>query len=251
MLTMSWDDGHPADLRVAEMMARHGIKGTFYVPIQNKEGLRVMSLANLRQLAANHEIGSHTYTHCYLTALSAGEAKREISTGKDALEAMIGRSVAGFCYPGGRVTDDHVACVREAGFRYARGIENCRTDLVFESFRMPTTLQIYPHKRSIYLQNFVTQGHWRRRALLLPALLRRNELLGRLVGCFESARLRAGNSVVHFWGHSWELDTFGGWTTLEHLLRYLADQPDTLMVDNQEVATRATRGLRPLDAYSG
>ena len=112
MLTMSWDDGFPADLRVAELMARYGIRGIFYVPIQNLEGLPVMSPEALRQLASLHEIGSHTYRHCYLNSLSAGEANREIASGKAALEDMLGRAVTGFCYPGGKFNRNHVSMVQ-------------------------------------------------------------------------------------------------------------------------------------------
>ena len=31
IVTTSWDDGHSTDLRVAELLAAHGLKGTFYV----------------------------------------------------------------------------------------------------------------------------------------------------------------------------------------------------------------------------
>ena len=32
-ITTSWDDGHPLDLRVAELLAKYGLQGTFYVPM--------------------------------------------------------------------------------------------------------------------------------------------------------------------------------------------------------------------------
>jgi hypothetical protein len=32
-ITTSWDDGHPSDLRVAELLIKHGLRGTFYVPM--------------------------------------------------------------------------------------------------------------------------------------------------------------------------------------------------------------------------
>lgn len=32
VVTSSWDDGHPLDLRVADLLARCGVKGTYYVP---------------------------------------------------------------------------------------------------------------------------------------------------------------------------------------------------------------------------
>src|SRR5688500_11915407 len=41
IVTTSWDDGHPLDIRLAEMLARHGVAGTFYVPLRY-EGVPVM-----------------------------------------------------------------------------------------------------------------------------------------------------------------------------------------------------------------
>lgn len=239
LFTMSWDDGHPNDLRVAEMMAKHGIKGTFYVPIKNREGLPVMSSENLRQLASLHEIGSHTFSHCYLNTVSVTEAEREISSGKATLEDMLGQPVTGFCYPGGKFSSAHVALVRKVGFRYARGIENFRTDLVFNKFTMPTTLQVYPHKRSVYLRNFFGKGHWQRRTVLLPKLMMGNNFLVRLINCFDVAKMDPDVSIVHFWGHSWELDKIGGWNVLKYILQYVADQPEIMKLENREVAMLA------------
>ena len=48
--TTSWDDGHPLDLRLAELLATHGFSGTFYVPRGNREGRPVMTTAELRAL---------------------------------------------------------------------------------------------------------------------------------------------------------------------------------------------------------
>ncbi len=241
ILTMSWDDGFTADLRVAELMAEYGIRGTFYVPIRNVEGLPVLSPEGLRRVASLHEIGSHTYRHCYLDSVSAGEAEREIASGKAALEDMLGKSITGFCYPGGKFRRNHIAMVRNAGFSYARGIANLHTDLSFDRFMMPTTLQVYPHTRSIYIRNFLRRGFWLRRAAELPALLRGSELLVRLIECFETARKQDGDAVVHFWGHSWELDRIGGWTVLESFFQYVVNQPEVVMFQNHEVAAASAR----------
>jgi hypothetical protein len=31
IVTTSWDDGHPADERVLDMLAERGLRGTFYI----------------------------------------------------------------------------------------------------------------------------------------------------------------------------------------------------------------------------
>jgi hypothetical protein len=42
-LTASWDDGHPLDFRIADMLERYGLTGTFYVP--SRAETTVMSTA--------------------------------------------------------------------------------------------------------------------------------------------------------------------------------------------------------------
>jgi hypothetical protein len=34
-ITTSWDDGHPSDLRLADLLHKHSLRGTFYVPPEN------------------------------------------------------------------------------------------------------------------------------------------------------------------------------------------------------------------------
>jgi peptidoglycan/xylan/chitin deacetylase (PgdA/CDA1 family) len=236
VFTTSWDDGHPNDLRVAEILARYGIKGTFYVPIQNRDGRPVIESRILRRIAELHEIGSHTFSHCCLNNVSLPEARREIVSGKAALEDRLGRAVSGFCYPGGKFRDAHVGLVQEAGFQFGRVIENCRTDVRFGKFRMPTTLQLYPHKRAVYVRNFLRQGHWGRRTRVFSRLLRSKGLLARLMGCLELAQAQSGCRIVHFWGHSWELEATGGWEALDECCRYVANSRRFVALDNENVA---------------
>jgi peptidoglycan/xylan/chitin deacetylase (PgdA/CDA1 family) len=69
------------------------------------------------------EIGAHTVTHPILTSLDDAAARAEIRSGKEQLEAMIGKPVRLFAYPNGKAGKDfdarHVAMVREAGFEAA------------------------------------------------------------------------------------------------------------------------------------
>ena len=49
-LTTSWDDGDALDARLADLLARYGVPGTFYVP-RNCEGRVLLKRGELRQLA--------------------------------------------------------------------------------------------------------------------------------------------------------------------------------------------------------
>jgi peptidoglycan/xylan/chitin deacetylase (PgdA/CDA1 family) len=73
--------------------------------------------------AAGMEIGAHTVTHPILSRLGAQEARREIRASREHLEALLGEPITLFAYPNGKPGHDygveHVAMVREAGFRAA------------------------------------------------------------------------------------------------------------------------------------
>src|ERR1700722_2734423 len=120
----SWDDGHPLDEKLGELLSKHSLKGTFFVPIRNREGLPVMSRPTLLRLTQGHEIGSHTLDHVYLRNQPAETVRAQIVGGKHALEDMLGARVPGFCYPGGRYDASSVRAVKDAGFEYARSVEN-------------------------------------------------------------------------------------------------------------------------------
>ncbi len=228
LFTTSWDDGHPLDLRLAELLSKHGFGATFYVPVRNPGGhctpggLTVMSPAELRALGQAFEIGSHTLEHAFLPELDDAAARRQVAEGKAELEAQLGSAVGGFCYPGGVFTDAHVQMVREAGFRHARTIVNLRGARPAEAYRLPTTLQFYPHQRSVYLKNYLKFGDWPGRAPLFLDAIGHAALPARLEAMLD--HVCATDGVFHLWGHSWEVDAMGGWPILERFLEYAADR---------------------------
>jgi peptidoglycan/xylan/chitin deacetylase (PgdA/CDA1 family) len=81
----------------------------------------MMTRAQVRGLArGGMTIGAHTATHPILAHLDAAEARREIATGKQDLEAITDRPVTLFAYPNGKPNKDYtianVEQVRELGF---------------------------------------------------------------------------------------------------------------------------------------
>lgn len=219
LFTTSWDDGHPLDLKVADLLEHRQMRGTFFVPITNREGLPVLAAAQSRSLATHFEVGSHTLDHCYLNSVGLPEAGQQIIDGKTQLEQIIGARVHGFCYPGGKKNNAIIDLVRAAGFAYARGLTNLDT-VPGDRFCMPTTAQFYPHPRRVFLQNYLTKGSLRRYQLL-PPLLAHGDLKGQLISSMEYVALNGG--IFHLWGHSWEFDKFGGWELLKEVLAAASD----------------------------
>lgn len=238
--TTSWDDGHPLDRRLAELLARHGVGATFYCPLRNAEGLPVMGAADMRALDGAFEIGSHTHDHAYADRMPLAAWRQQVHAGKAALEDHLGHAVAGFCYPGGRVVRGAREVVAEAGFRHARGGENLRWDCGTDPLLVPSTLQCFGHPRRVLLRNFLRRGHWARRWTLARVCLSEPALEQRLRAALAATLARGG--VFHLWGHSWELERQGLWPLLDRFLAHVAARvPRAARLDNAGVLR--ARGL--------
>jgi len=216
VLSLSIDDGHPLDMRMADLLSKHGVAASFHVPVRNCEGPPVMSSSHLRELAKNFEIGSHTLEHRYLARLDIHEALRQITQGKQVLQDMLGKPVHGFCYPGGKYHAIHCDMVQAAGFRYARTTQNLRLDAGRLPMEVPTTLQFYPHTRGVLVRNFLSQRHWKERWFVFELLMQEEHWLDRLRRLFAWTVRRGG--VFHLWCHSLDIDRLGLWQELDRFL---------------------------------
>src|ERR1700693_5959009 len=102
IVTTSWDDGHPCDLRLAKLLRSRGLPATFYVPLAGECGKPVLGEGALRSfLDQGFEIGAHTMSHPILPGLAEKELSREIGGSKRLLEKQLGLEVRRFCYPRG------------------------------------------------------------------------------------------------------------------------------------------------------
>lgn len=216
-ITTSWDDGHPLDLRLAEMLCRHGMAGTFYLPIANSEGRPVLDAGQMRQLAASgSEIGAHTHDHIRLDSLSDSEALRQIQQGKTTLEQRLGLAVTGFCYPGGRGIARAKHAVRQCGFTYARTTEMFQLTPSDDPYVQPTSVQVFPHHASALLRNWGRWGMGSDRLGMAIRCSRSPNLSDRLDMMLDTAMTRGG--LLHVWGHSWEIEERNLWPVLDRFL---------------------------------
>jgi hypothetical protein len=245
-ITTSWDDGHPCDMRLAEMLARHGLTGTFYIPRSISTG--VMPISEIRTLSSNFEIGAHTLNHVFLANADDATSRAEIAGSKMWVEDVTGQPCPMFCPPGGRYKSCHLPMFREAGYTGIRTVEFLSLD--FPRVRgglaeMPTTLQAFPHPAANYLKNltkrgavanfwlYARHGHSRNWAVLARRLLQRT--------------LRVGG-VFHLWGHSWELDEGALWSPLDDVLKMLGEaRQQAPCLTNGELCRQQQRQLRDGD----
>lgn len=241
IVTTSWDDGHPADLRVAELLVKYGVAGTFYVPTHNSEGYPVVQASEVRQLSGSFEIGGHSSDHVVLTELDRREVARQVGENKRWLEDVTGQRVPGFAYVRGRYNGVVKKIVREAGFAYARTVENFRGSAAGDPHEMPTTIQLYPHDRLIYLRNFMRNPRASARGPLLMIALRSAALPDRIDRMVEACRTRGG--YFHLWGHSWEIEEHNLWGTLETVLQRLSAAAGSIeFVTNYQAHLKCSSG---------
>ncbi|NQV61926.1 MAG: polysaccharide deacetylase family protein [Alphaproteobacteria bacterium] len=222
---------------MAELLAKYGLPGTFYIPIRNAEGRAVLPSSELRALGQKFEIGSHTRDHMYLHKTTSTIMEEQITTGKSMLEDSLGHSVSGFAYPGGKNNAMVRAAVARAGFEYARTTENFRLDPPSDVYRISTTLQIFPHRRSTYVRNLIARGHPSARARVFLRAVAANNIFTLMCETLQLARETGG--VFHIWGHSWEIDEFGLWQTLEDFLAYASRE----VVDKECIPNAGLAGL--------
>ena len=220
-ITTSWDDGHPSDLRVAELLARHGLTGTFYIPRSIETG--VMPESDIRNLSSNFEIGAHTLNHVFLATAADATARAEIAGSKKWVEDVTAQPCTMFCPPGGRFNSRHVPMFRDAGYTGIRTVELLSLDLPrlrSDLCEMPTTLQAFPHPAWNYWKNLTKRGAVRN--FYLYAIYGRSRNWTTLARRLLERTLRVGG-LFHLWGHSWELDQAAQWSRLEGVLKMLGE----------------------------
>ncbi len=212
----SWDDGHPLDLKVADVLSKYNIGGIFYIPIFNSQR-EVMNKRDLRELSSRFEIGGHTLNHTNLTLVDDKTAFREISEGKKQLEDIIGKKVTKFSYPWGKFNNSIIDLVKKAGYKEARiaRIFNLNNDTNLENnkYTVSPNFHIYPHKILTLIAHCIKNRDIKSLSRL-PLIYREDKL-----EMLEKSSNYFNNSTMHVWGHSWELYDTGMIKVFERFLK--------------------------------
>jgi len=224
-LTTSWDDGHPLDFKIADLLWRYGLTGTFYIPQNAPTG--AMSAAHIRDLGSAFEIGSHTINHVFLSAATDVQARREIFDSRSWIEDCIGRACPMFSPPGGKFTNRDVGLIRQAGYCAFRTVELMSIDTPRDMgrglFLLPTTIHAFPQPVRAYVKNAIKRG---RLSNLWRYILHGKSLNWPEVATSIIRNLAKTGGVFHLWGHSWELQEKQQWERLEMVLRMMGELTD-------------------------
>ena len=201
-LTFSYDDNVRDNVRLVEILNRHGMKGTFNL----NSGLygqnpRYMSAEEMTALFADspHEIALHSATHPFLNQLPTGVAAYEMIKDRESLEKQFNRFVRGMAYPNNSYNDDIVSMLKTSGVVYARTTTSTkRFDIPTDWLRMPATCHHNDPELMELARKFVEKPH-----KYLPQLF-------------------------YLWGHSYEFEDNNNWNVIEEFTEYMSGREDTV-----------------------
>jgi peptidoglycan/xylan/chitin deacetylase (PgdA/CDA1 family) len=185
IVTTSWDDGSIDDLKLAALLTKQGIKGTFYLPGVLNQFTPLQKEDNLA-LASLHEIGAHTLTHPHLTQIPEAEAKTEIKHSKLYLEEILNRKITMFSYPYGQYNEDIKRIIKDCGFTGARRVQFNPTGALPDAYEFGVTVE-------------ASNGRFYKAAETSPEM----DWEARAKKLFDSALKNGG--IWHMWGQSWDI----------------------------------------------
>lgn len=232
LLTISVDDGHPADMRVADMLARVGLTATFYVPERNPERA-VIGPAQVRELAGQFEIGSHTLNHLVLTKLPATSAWNEIYRSKLWVEDTVSQRSVAFCYPRGKHNRGIAGMARKAGFYGARTVMLNLTAVPRDPFRWGVSTHAHSHSTGTQIRHALHEANF--------AGLRAYGATFRFSRRWDQHFRRAldwvecHGGIAHLFLHGWEIEEQKEWKLLSSVLEDAVSRIQLRSVTNGEL----------------
>lgn len=156
-----WDDNSANSLVMREVMARHGLKGTFYLNRTDPKGtFGAEYCAKLMQ--DGFSIGGHTQTHPKLAEVTAGHAFREVLQNRIEREAQTDCPINSFAFPNGQFKADSKPDLWEitsralsrAGFSHCVYIDFVRNNPFLAPGEFSTVLQVVPGDREVDAARF-------------------------------------------------------------------------------------------------
>ena len=222
IVTTSWDDGTITDLKLAELLEKYGIKGTFYIPkfMENQ-----LPRKDIMAINKQFEIGAHSIDQPDLTKVSLAEAKRQIVDSKTHLEDLLGHNIPLFCYPFGRCNETIKRIVKDAGFIAARGCTPGGFDLLRDPYDLHITL--FASNGSPLMALKICWGSRLRKISAFSDWEIRAKLL------FDLVLKRGG--VYHIYGHSEHIENANEWNKLERVFSYISNREGVNYMTNGEV----------------
>lgn len=208
-LTFSYDDGQNFDIRLAELLRSHGMKGTFHLNSGNlglHRGEEIfVGAEELKEVYKGHEIACHGVWHRNLPTITRQQAVLEIQEDRKRLEALTGELVQGMSYAFGNYNPEIIQIAKSLGIKYSRTVQDTC------GFFTP----------SDFLQWHPTCHHNNH-------LLELGDKFLDVPGFYELP-------VMYVWGHSFEFGRSGDWSVIEAFVDKMAGKDDIWYATNMEI----------------
>ena len=217
-LTLSYDDGVEQDIRLMEILDKHGVRCTFNLNsgCYAAEGTtypkghihRRMSESQVKALYSNpnHEVAAHCLTHASLTELTPSQIAHEVLADRENLEKMFGGLVRGLAYPFGTYSDKVVEALKATGTAYARTVVSTNDTSIPQDW-----LRLHP-----------TCHH------NAPNLMQ-------LADRFINDPVGWGSRLFYLWGHSYEFEANDNWQVIEKFCEKIGGRDDIWYATNIEI----------------
>lgn len=232
IITTSWDDGHPLDFKLADLLDKYQLKATFYIPKKNAEH-EVINEDQIRNLSQAFEIGGHTINHTRLNIADKNLIEKEVNESYTWLKNLLYKKPESFAFPGGKYSEDAIHEVFRTGYSVARTTELFTKKISDDKHLMPTTLQVYQHSKATYAKHLIK----RKRAYDLIQWLKQgstNDLIKLAESFINNIHERGG--CFHLWGHSWEIEEYNLWKKIENIFKIISNQKEFSYCTNGDAA---------------
>lgn len=228
-VTISVDDGHPTDVRTAELLTRYGLAATFYIPVKNPER-HVLSKGEIRELASRFEIGGHTLNHVALKSLPEERAWAEVREGKSWMEDVLGEPIFSFCYPRGKFDRQSIGLVQKAGFLGARTCLLSLHNFPRNPFLWGVSTHAYRHRILIQVRHALLERNFRGACNFFQIYKGATDWETQFLNGLDHVETHGG--IAHMYLHSWEIDANREWQKLEAVFRSIAERKSLATVTN-------------------
>ena len=216
-VSFSWDDGSVFDIKLAELMLKHNIMATFFIPTTNLEQAFIKQQEIKEIYNMDMQIGGHTVSHKYLIDIPKKDIENEIRDNKLYLEDIIEENIDIFCYPGG-FYNEYIENITKQYYKRARSAKTMRFNIQ-RSFTIDTTFHFYNRGiKSIFkntLQNDKKEIFTISKYFLFDTF-----------NYYKNILLNLNNNKdynIHIWGHGWEIEKHNLWYKLKEFLKFLQD----------------------------
>ena len=228
-LTFSYDDGCPQDLRLADVLSAHGMKGTFNFNSDAYRGSEAFSkeLVESHFWNRGHEIAIHGAIHRAEGAQRPIEGIQDVLNCRLELEQRFDRIIRGMAYPdwgikrmaNGATYENIKRYLTDLDIAYARALDGDN-----DKFELPTDWHAW-----------------------MPSAHHTNPEILRYVDAFlaielnnpyyQNGRYHANRypRLLYIWGHSYEFDRNNNWELLDTICEKLENKEDIWYATNIEI----------------